>query len=90
MAICASCHIGHVRRRMLVYTQWYDGQFIVVPNVSAWVCDHCGEKTFDSPLVAMLQNLLWVEPRHGWKEGGLFFASPEEVRWAIGARRGGE
>lgn len=68
MRICPFCHIGYVRERKLVYTQWHDGCFIVLPDVPAWVCDHCGEKTFDSYFVDVLQNLLWAEKRRG-REG---------------------
>jgi YgiT-type zinc finger domain-containing protein len=72
--LCPVCHIGRLRAREITYTQVFEGQFIVIPNVSALVCDVCGEKVFDSKTLSRLSGLLGVErqsarnvrPRHSW------------------------
>jgi YgiT-type zinc finger domain-containing protein len=62
-AICSVCHVGKLRERTITYTQVYEGQFIVIPNVQALVCDVCGEKVFDNLMLRRLYGLLGVD-RH--------------------------
>ena len=63
-SICSVCHVGKLQERTITYTQVYEGQFIVIPNVQALVCDVCGEKVFDNIVLRRLYGLLGVD-RHG-------------------------
>jgi YgiT-type zinc finger domain-containing protein len=56
--LCPVCHYGRLRVRKINYTQVFDGKFIVIPNVSALVCDVCGEKVFDHDMLSRLSGLL--------------------------------
>jgi len=60
-ATCPSCHIGHLREELSTYTQWHEGQLIVVPNVPSQVCDYCGEVHFHPVVLERLHQLLWAE-----------------------------
>jgi YgiT-type zinc finger domain-containing protein len=62
-SICPVCHVGKLRERKVTYTQVYEGQFIVVPNVQALVCDVCGEKVFDNIVLGRLSGLLGMDRR---------------------------
>ena len=57
-SICPVCHVGKLQERKITYTQVYEGQFIVIPNVEALVCDVCGEKVFDNIVLRRLNGLL--------------------------------
>jgi YgiT-type zinc finger domain-containing protein len=61
--ICPVCHVGKLQERTVNYTQVYEGQFIVIPNVHALVCDVCGEKVLDHVVLGRLYGLLGVD-RH--------------------------
>lgn len=56
--ICPICHVGRLRTNRITYTQVFDGQFIVIPNVTALVCDVCGEKVFNHETLTRLSGLL--------------------------------
>jgi len=60
-APCPSCHVGHLREERSTYTQWHDGQLIIVPNVPSQVCDYCGETHFHPVVLERLHQLLWAE-----------------------------
>lgn len=72
--LCPICHFGRLRVSKITYTQVFEGQFIVIPNVSALVCDVCGEKVFDNDTLSRLSGLLGqdrqdmrrVSSRHSW------------------------
>ena len=57
-SICPVCHVGKLQERKITYTQVYEDQFIVIPNVEALVCDICGEKVFDNIVLRRLNGLL--------------------------------
>ena len=57
-SICPVCHVGKLQARKITYTQVYEDQFIVIPNVEALVCDVCGEKVFDNIVLRRLNGLL--------------------------------
>jgi YgiT-type zinc finger domain-containing protein len=60
-ALCSNCHVGHLSDMRSTYTQWHDGELIVVPNVPAQVCDYCGEIHFHPIVLERLQQLLWAD-----------------------------
>ena len=57
-SFCPVCHLGRLRERTITYTQIHEGQFVVIPNVAALVCDVCGEKLFDKVVLRRLNGLL--------------------------------
>ena len=59
--LCSSCHVGHLCEERTTYTQWHEGQLIVVPNVPSQVCDYCGETHFHPVVLERLQQLLRAE-----------------------------
>ncbi|GEM_PF-2637362 len=56
--ICPICHIGQIRTRRTSHAEWHEGQLIVVPNVTADICDFCGETVFQDDQVWRLDQLL--------------------------------
>jgi YgiT-type zinc finger domain-containing protein len=56
--MCPTCHLGKLQMRTINYTQILDDRLLVIPNVSALVCDICGEKTFDREFLSRLSGLL--------------------------------
>jgi len=75
--MCPVCHVGKLREKKTTFTQVFDGQVIVMPNVSALVCDVCGERTMDPNTLLNLSGLLGIErpnltnplPEFPWKSG---------------------
>jgi YgiT-type zinc finger domain-containing protein len=61
MGLCPICHIGQMREAHVTYTQWHEGQLIVVPNVPAQVCDYCDETHYHPVVLERLNQLLWAE-----------------------------
>jgi hypothetical protein len=61
---CPHCHAGALQRRWVLYAAWHsmpgvgDEQFVLVPNVPAWLCDVCGAKILDADAMAWLAPLL--------------------------------
>ena len=37
--MCPMCHVGKLREKKTTFTQVFDGQVIVMPNVTALVCE---------------------------------------------------
>ena len=59
--LCPACHIGYLHDEHSTYTQWHEGQLIVVPQVPAQVCDYCGETHFHPVVLERLHQLLWAD-----------------------------
>jgi YgiT-type zinc finger domain-containing protein len=59
---CEVCHIGTMHPMRSAYTTWCEGQFIVVPNIDAWLCDVCGEFWHEPELIARVEVLLGNKP----------------------------
>lgn len=59
---CEVCHIGTMHPTQASYTTWCQGQFVVVPNIDAWLCDVCGEFWHEPELVARVEMLLGNKP----------------------------
>lgn len=62
--ICPNCHAGALKPRRVTYAAWHtlEGssteQFVIVPRVSARLCDVCGYKWFDAEAMERLALLL--------------------------------
>jgi len=50
---------GKVEKKLVSYTLFYEGHWIIVENVPAKVCRQCGEKLFSPPTVERLQKIIW-------------------------------
>ncbi len=59
---CDGCHVGSLQPCRAIYTQWHNGQFVIVPGVPAWCCDFCGDTFYDSQAMNRLVLLLGPEP----------------------------
>jgi YgiT-type zinc finger domain-containing protein len=59
--MCPVCHVGKLHERKTTFTQVFEGQVIVMPNVTALVCDVCGERTMDQDTMLSLSGLLGFE-----------------------------
>lgn len=58
LPICPICHFGRLGERKITYTQVFEGKLVVIPNVSALVCDVCGERIVDDEVMTRLSGLL--------------------------------
>lgn len=56
---CEVCTIGERRRQLIRYHVEIDGKLIVVDNVPALVCDHCGEVSLEPQVAASVQRTIW-------------------------------
>jgi len=63
MEQCSVCK-GRLEKQFVTYSQYLDGQFVIVENMPAWVCQQCGDRLYDPDMVEKLQRLIWshVEP----------------------------
>ena len=59
---CTICH-GNMKQQVITHSQFFEGQFILVENVTAWVCEQCGDTLFDPDVVEKLQNHIWSHPQ---------------------------
>jgi hypothetical protein len=61
---CPRCHTGALRRHRVVYAAWHStsgasgNQFVIIPQVPAWLCDVCGTKIFDADAMEWITPLL--------------------------------
>ena len=58
MQTCANCHIGTLQRKTGTYAAWHGDQWIVMPGTPIWVCDVCGERTYDLKTLDQLLPLI--------------------------------
>ena len=64
--ICPACHIGKLDVRKVTYSQVLEGHLLVIPNVSALVCDMCGERVLDDEVLSRLSGLLGPLRQGNW------------------------
>lgn len=50
---------GRVEKKLISYTIFYQGHWIIVENVPAKVCQQCGERLFGPNVVEQLQKTIW-------------------------------
>lgn len=55
---CRRCHIGRFQATKLPYLTMLDDHLLVVPNVSAYRCDMCGNVKFNKALMERVHYLL--------------------------------
>ena len=56
--ICPICHVGLIVARRTAHAEWRDGELIVVPSITAEICDYCGETAFHDDQLWRLDQLL--------------------------------
>ena len=59
---CGVCH-GKMTKQLVTYSQFYKGNFIIVENVPAWVCEQCGDTLYDPETVDRLQKYIWSQDK---------------------------
>ena len=59
--MCALCK-GTVAEGLITYVQEYKGRVVIIENVPAEVCDHCGEKFLRPEIAERIQKLVWESP----------------------------
>lgn len=59
--ICNFCHIGRIIERKLTYTERFQEELILIPNIPAKVCNYCGERQYDPDAMSSLHRLLWAD-----------------------------
>lgn len=55
---CPSCRGGRKHLRSATLMTWLGNDLITVPNFPAWICDICGDRTYDMHALAQLSMLL--------------------------------
>jgi YgiT-type zinc finger domain-containing protein len=58
MHVCPNCFIGTLHRKQAAYAAWHGDHFVLMPNSSIWVCDVCGERTYDDSVFETLLPLV--------------------------------
>jgi YgiT-type zinc finger domain-containing protein len=56
--LCPHCHLGLPRVERTTYARRVDLHLVVVPDIEALVCDHCGAVDFDFETLGRLEILL--------------------------------
>jgi YgiT-type zinc finger domain-containing protein len=54
---CLSCRIGTLQQKTAPYAAWHADEFVVLPAAPIWVCDVCGERTYDQLALEYLLTL---------------------------------
>lgn len=55
---CTRCRIGHYHATTIPYITFLNDQMLVLPNISAFRCDMCGDVHFNQAFLDQLQYLL--------------------------------
>ncbi len=61
MDICPSCHVGQLQPKCVTYLSLFEGYFVTFPSMPAWLCDACGELTYDEDVLQEIDMLLGVD-----------------------------
>ena len=54
---CSVCR-GETTPQKMTYTQWYEGKLVAVENVTADVCQNCGEEYFSPETANKIQEAI--------------------------------
>jgi YgiT-type zinc finger domain-containing protein len=58
---CDACHIGLLQTRRVTYAARLGNDLLVMPNITVYICDVCGESAYDPEIIARIQMLLGVD-----------------------------
>jgi YgiT-type zinc finger domain-containing protein len=56
---CEVCGMGERQEQLIRYSLLLEDKLVVVEQVPASVCDHCGETTLTPEVVERLQQMVW-------------------------------
>jgi YgiT-type zinc finger domain-containing protein len=59
--LCPECEVGTLRQKRAFLFLVQDKQPICIPDFTAWVCDICGRREFDSAALIELRAMLPLE-----------------------------
>ncbi len=59
---CEICHIGTLQKMRATYTVRWRSRLIIVPGTPAWLCDVCGEFSYDPEITSRIDLLLGTRP----------------------------
>jgi len=73
MRTCPHCRTGTLHARPVNYANWHGGQYVIVPNMPAWLCDVCALCRIDPEALRRLLPLIGpvtqpdpAQPRRAW------------------------
>ncbi len=56
--ICPECHTGQLKPGNVSHAAWLgENDFMIIPQVTAWICDVCGHVDYDEQAVMLLEAL---------------------------------
>ena len=58
MTRCDVCNLGVLRTHKTTYSSWWRGHLVVLPDVLTWICDVCGETTYETDTIIRVELLL--------------------------------
>jgi len=79
MQTCPRCRIGTLQRKAAPYATWHSDEFVVIPALTTWVCDVCGERIYDPVVLDALQPLLGPSEPHPDEAPGDVRRNPDTV-----------
>lgn len=85
---CSHCRIGHYLTIKMPYITFIDGQMLVMPNVSAYHCDMCGDISFNEAFLERLHYLLdrLTQPEYAAEIAEWLAANNRFPAWQSGGR----
>jgi len=65
MERCPRCKSEALESRIIQYFQEFEGDYFIIENVSARICNQCGEIIFSERIAERIQEMIWsgAEPK---------------------------
>ena len=58
---CEVCHIGLLQERRVTYAARLGDHLLMLPDIHVFICDVCGEATYDPETIARIEMLLGID-----------------------------
>jgi YgiT-type zinc finger domain-containing protein len=58
---CDVCHIGLLQPRRVTYAARLGNSLLMLPGIQVFICDVCGESTYDPETIGRIEMLLGVD-----------------------------
>ena len=55
---CLNCKKGNMRETTTTYYKKIDGKYFIVEDVPCFVCDYCGEKSFNLKTLEKIETII--------------------------------